>query len=250
MNDVIPTRTFNLAYLIADSIFVIGFVIFLFVSKRRVTLIWSLFGGVIYWVVDFIYFYLISHSRTIYISGELANSGITCLVLVWMSLSYGITNFAFIWLCLNKDKHLPYWIGSIILWWLIAPLFLNIESIEIKTMRTTSAYHWPMLIILVVGYIIFILWDQIKNKSKWKTLPLFIKLNVIGISVQLLWEAALFIGGIRPHNELSYQTLMVDSLIETNLGMPYIFFINLWIYKHFKEDIKRVDVQETSAQTS
>lgn len=240
MNDVIPTRTFNLAYLIADSVFIIGFILFLILFKKRVTLIWSLFGGVLYWVVDFIYFYLISHSRTIYIDGNLANDGITCLVLIWMSLSYGITNFAFIWLCLNKDKHLAYWIGSIITWWLFAPLFLKVPSTIIKTVRTTSAYHWPMLIILLVGYAIFIIWDQIKNKAKWKTLPLLLKLNVIGISIQLLWEAALFIGGIRPHNELSYQTLIIDSLIETNLGMPYIFFINLFVYKHFQEDGKRM----------
>ena len=239
MNDVIPTRDFNLAYVIADSIFIIAFVIALILTKRRITLLWSLFGGVLYWAVDFVYFYLISHSRTIYINEQLANAWETNLVLIWMSLSYGITNFAFIWLCLSKDKYLPYWIGSIIAWWLIAPLFLNIPSLAIKTMRTTSAYHWPMLIILLVGYIILILYDQIKNKAKWKTLPLLLRLNVIGISVQLLWEAALFIGGIRPSNELSYQTLMVDSLIETNLGMPYIYFIYLFVSKRYQEDGKK-----------
>ena len=246
MNDVIPTRTFNLAYLIADSIFILGFVLFLIFSKRRITVLWSLFGGVLYWVVDFVYFYLISQSRTIYIDGVLADSGMTCLVLVWMSLSYGITNFAFIWLCLSKDRYLPYWIGAIIVWWLLAPLFLNIPSTTIKTVRTTSAYHWPMLVILLIGYAIFIVWDQVKNKAKWKTLPLLLKLNAIGISVQLLWEAALFIGGIRPHNELSYQTLIIDSLIETNLGMPYTFFIHLLIYRLFQEDGKRLSVDASA----
>jgi len=240
MNDIIPTRSFNLAYLIADSVFVLAFVLALILAKRKVTLLWSLFGGVLYWIVDFVYFYLISQSRTIYVDGVLADAWTTCLVLIWMSLSYGITNFAFIWLCLSKDKRLPYWIGSIIAWWLLAPLFLNVPSVTIKTMRTTSAYHYPMLVILLVGYALFIVWDQVKNKAKWNTLPLFLKLNVIGISVQLLWEAALFIGGIRPHNELSYQTLIVDSLIETNLGMPYIFFIHLFVYRRFQEDGKRV----------
>ena len=103
-----------------------------------------------------------------------------------------------------------------------------------------------MLAILIVGYVILIVWDQIKNKAKWKTLPLLLRLNVIGITVQLLWEAALFIGGIRPHNELSYQTLMIDSLIETNLGMPYIFFINLWVYKHFKENGEKIQIEKPS----
>ena len=69
MNDVIPTRTLNLAYLIADSVFVIGFILFLILFKKKVTLIWSLFGEALYWAVDFLYFYLISHSRTIYIDG-------------------------------------------------------------------------------------------------------------------------------------------------------------------------------------
>jgi hypothetical protein len=40
--------------------------------------------------------------------------------------------------------------------------------------------------------------------------------------VQFAWEAVLLLTGIRP---AGIQPLIVNSLIETNLGMPYIYLI-------------------------
>lgn len=62
-----------------------------------------------------------SHTRTVYINGEVANALDTFWVLFWMSMSYGITNFAFIWTALSKDKYTKYWIFLICMWWMIAP---------------------------------------------------------------------------------------------------------------------------------
>ena len=40
-------------------------------------------------------------------------------------------------------------------------------------------------------------------------------------------------------NESSIQTLLVNSLIETNLGMPYIYLIYLGVTKYFNEDLSK-----------
>ena len=61
-----PTRNFSLAYIILDSIFIIGFVTLLFIKKKRITALWSLAGGILYFIVDFGIFYGALGSRAIY----------------------------------------------------------------------------------------------------------------------------------------------------------------------------------------
>jgi hypothetical protein len=57
-------------------------------------------------------------------------------------------------------------------------------------------------------------------------------LFVIGVCVQLGWESVLLISGIRP---LGFRTLIVNSLIETNLGMPYAFLIHRAVSLRFRD---------------
>ena len=109
---------------------------------------------------------------------------------------------------------------------------------NIITIRTTNEYHWVMALILVIGYGALIIYDMFGKKKVYNILLL----NAIGITVQLGWELALLINGIRPWNEMSVKTLIINSLIETNLGMPYIYLIYLAITKHFSEDLKKKGV--------
>lgn len=234
INEITPTRNLNLLYIILDSCFVIFFIILLILKKRYLTLCFSLFGGILYFIVDFCGFYLLAHSRTIYINNELCDIGTTALILLWMSLSYGITNFAYIWLCLSKDKYLKYWLFMIIAWWLIAPSISTLGGTNtITTMRTTGEYHGLMGVVLILSYFTLIVIMMFKKKDFVSIL----KLNLIGISVQFSWEAALLINGIRPMNEASIKTLIVNSLMETNLGMPLIYLIFYIITSYFNEDL-------------
>lgn len=238
ITQITPTRSFNLLYVILDSIFILFLVALLIYKKRYQTVVFGLFGGILYTIVDFCGFYLLAHSREIYIDGVLANSGMTFLVLLWMSLSYGITNFVFIWLCLAKDKYLPLWLFLIIGWWICVPLIASIGgSSNIVTTRTTNEYHFIMGIILVLSYFALIVLMLIKKK----TFVNIIHLNLIGISVQFCWEIALLINGIRPFNNMSIQTVIVNSLVETNLGMPGILLIFYLFRKYFTEDFKKVN---------
>ena len=236
--DITPTRNFNLLYIILDSIFILFLLIMLVVKKRYFTTLFALFGGVLYFIVDFGYFYLLSHSRQIMIDDVIQNDLVTGLILFWMSMSYGITNFAFIWLCLRKDKHLKNWLMLIIGWWLMVPLIASLGGPNnIQTFRTTNQYHSYMAILLVIGYGGLLIYNLLTKKKQIQLLWL----NLIGISVQFSWEFALLIHGIRPMNGNSISTIIVNSLLESNLGMPYIFLIFLCINRYISEDLKKVN---------
>lgn len=227
---ITPTRNFNLTYILLDSAFVIGLLALLLVKKEYRTVIFALFGGIIYYIADLGFFYGAFHSREVYINGELQGLTNTALVLLWMSLSYGITNFAFIWLCLKRDAHLFLWLGLIVGWWLICPI-ISMAGGEnnIMTYRTTGPYHWMMALMFAAGYLVLIIYDLFTKGNKVNLLYLFI----VGFLVQFFWEGMLLLTGIRPSDENSFMTLLIDSLLETNLGMPYIYLIYKFVHKKF-----------------
>lgn len=61
--------------------------------------------------------------------------------------------------------------------------------------------------------------------------------------MQFGWEAGLLIGGIRSAGfsslEQKLSTLVVNSLLETNLGMPYIYLLYIAYSRRFTEQLKR-----------
>lgn len=237
MLTITPTRTFNLLYIIIDSVFIIAFLGILLWKKRKATFWFSIFGGILYFIVDFGYFYFLSKSRIVKINDIECNALQTGWILLWMSLSYGITNFAFIWLCIKKDEYLKEFLLLIVGWWLVAPTIAELGSTpNIMTYRTTNAYHGAMGIILIVGYAILIVYNLKVKKEKRVNI---LWLNLIGISVQFGWEFALLIHGIRPMTGDYMQTLIVNSFIETNLGMPIIYGIYLLVNKKFTEDLQK-----------
>ncbi len=247
LENITPSRSLNLAYVILDCIFLIIFLGLLFYKKRYQTLIWSIFGGIIYFLVDYGLFHLLGRTRVVTFNGETSET-ITALVLLWMSLSYGITNFAFIWLCLRKDKYLKEWLLLIIGWWLICPTLSQIggDFYPITTSRTTNSYHFIMGFILIIGYFGLIIYNILTKKKMINLLFL----NLIGISVQFAWEFSLLINGIRPLNEASIMTILINSLIETNLGMPYIYLIFIFINKKYNEDLTLVKKKELELNTN
>ena len=236
--NIIPTRNLNLLYIILDSIFILAFLGLLIWKKRYSTVLFALFGGVLYTIVDFGGFYLMSHTRTVYIDGALADVWGTFLVLLWMSMSYGITNFAFIWVCVSRDKLLKYWLFLIIMWWMIAPSISELGGeATITTSRTTGVYHGWMGVALVVSYVVLIV--LLLRKEGQKAFVNVLTLCLIGFCVQFGWEFSLLVNGIRPMNAASIKTLLLNSFLETNLGMPVIFAINYFWCRRFNEDLSR-----------
>ena len=236
MDDIIARRQFDPLYIWLDIAFLLLLAGALLWKKRYMTVLVGIFFGFVYFAVDYGLFHLVFHSRSI-------TGGSLFWVLLWMSMSYGFTNFVWIWLWIAKDKHLVEWSLLILTWWLCAPMlaatFGTGEAITIQ--RTTGAYHGWMALILFVGYAGIIGWNLFQ-KDKSLCINLF-WLLAIGILVQFGWEAGLLLGGIRSAGFENFYdkllTLVTNSLLETNLGMPYIYLIFLAYSAKFTERLKR-----------
>lgn len=230
--EIIAARDFNLAYIILDSIFLLVFAGLLLYKKRRLTLFWGLFGGILYFAVDYGIFHLLTNSRSI-------TGGSMFWVLLWMSLSYGFTNFTWIWLALKRDEYLKEWSFLIFVWWIACPVLAQMfPSAEIHIERTTGAYHGVMGAILFISYLAAIIYNF--TQSDKSTRINVMRLFVIGVLVQLGWEFSLLVGGIRSGGfsvEQKLITLFVNSLVETNLGLPAIYLIYLAITSKVNEDL-------------
>ena len=214
--NIIPSRVFSPVYIFFDIVFLFVFSALLFLSKRRRALIFGLAGGILYFIVDYGIFYLALHVRE-------AEGAPTAPFLFWLSMSYGLTNFAWIYLMLSKDAYRVEWSALIFFSWIASALLSQNfgSSAVISIYRTTDSYHGVMALILVVGYGIVIC-DNIFRDSKIN-IPYLL---FIGITVQLGWESALYITGIR---RSGIETLLINSLIETNLGLPYLYYIHRYI---------------------
>ena len=159
-------------------------------------------------------------------------------------MSYGFTNFTWIWLCLTKDRHLKEWTLLILLWWFCCPLLSQTfggNAAPVLIQRTTGAYHGYMALILLTGYAGVIFWNLF-HENPSRQFPLK-RLLLIGILVQFGWEASLLIGGVRSAAITSWgdklMTLLVNSLLETNLGMPYVYVLYLLYSSRFTEQLKK-----------
>lgn len=243
---ITPTRDLNLLYIILDSVFICMFLGLLIWKKRYSTLIFALFGGVLYTIVDYCGFYLLSGSRTVSINGEIAGPGYTFLVLLWMSMSYGITNFVFIWVLLSRDKLRKYFVFMIIMWWMICPSMSELGGeATIRTYRTTGKYHGWMAVVMAVQWILLMIF--LMRKEGKKAFVSIFSLCAIGFFVQFGWEFALLINGIRPLNSASIQTLIVNSFLETNMCMPAFWIIQRMWSKRFNEDMSRASKSTVDA---
>ena len=237
MTEIIARRQFVPLYIWLDTAFLIVFALMLLWKKKYMTVLVGLVMGVVYMLVDYGIFHLLLHTRSISEGHSLF------WVLLWMSMSYGFTNFTWIWLWLSKDKHLFEWSLLILSWWFCAPLITQTlagDATPIVIERTTGSYHGTMAVILFVGYLGVIIYNLAqKDRLQRINIPWIL---AIGILVQFGWEAGLLIGGIRSAGFASASdkllTLVVNSLLETNLGMSYVYCIFAALTAKFTEQLR------------
>lgn len=223
-------RELNLLYIILDIIFLIFLAILLFKFKKRLAFFFGVSGALLYFLVDYGIFYLLLGTR------EVIGAN-TFWFLLWLSTSYGFTNFVWIWLFLNKDKKIFEWSLLIIIGWIVVAMVSQSFGAQfplIQISRGTGSYHGYMAIILFIGYAI-VIYKNLSAKDG-NRLPIE-KMLFIGILVQFSWEAVLLITGIRPNG---LTPLIVNSLLETTLGIPYLFFIHRALTKKYHEDLTKI----------
>jgi len=223
--DITVARTFSSLYIILDIVWLLIFFGILLFFKRRIAVIVGLLAGVVYFLVDYGIFYQLLGTRWV-------DGADPLWFLLWLSMSYGFTNFAWIWLLLDGDGHAVDWSLLPILGWVtIGQLSHNFGAgfTQISIGRGTGSYHGIMALILFIGYLI-VIFKNLRGKERVNILWLM----GIGIGVQFAWEASLLISGIRP---ALWQPIVVNSLIETNLGLPYIYYIHKHVTRRWKEDL-------------
>lgn len=236
MGELIAKRQFVPAYIWLDIGFLILLAVLLLWKRKYLTVLVGVLMGLLYMAVDYGIFHLVCHSRSI-------EGGSLFWVLLWMSMSYGFTNFTWIWLWISRDRHLLEWSLLILLWWFCCPQLASMVGAgqaPIVIWRTTGEYHGYMALILFVGYLgaaVYNLWQKEAGRR-----VSILWLLAIGVLVQFGWEAGLLLGGIRSAGfslAEKLQPLIVNSLLETNLGMPYIYLIFIGVTAKFTEDFKR-----------
>lgn len=236
--EIIARRQFSPLYIYLDIAFLLLFLFLLLRKKKYMTALVGVFMGFVYMLVDYGVFHLICHARAI-------SAGYSLFwVLLWMSMSYGFTNFAWIWLALSKDEHLFEWSLLILSWWFCCPLLTQTfagDAAPIIIERTTGAYHGYMALILFVGYLGVIAYNLFqRDRAKRMNIPWML---LVGVLVQFGWEAGLLLGGIRSAGFASWaeklQPLVVNSLLETNLGMPYVYCLFVAYTAKFTEQLHR-----------
>ena len=234
--ELIARRQFVPAYIALDTVFLLVLAGLLLWKKRRMAALVGGIMGVVYFIVDYGVFHLICHSRSI-------EGGSLFWTLLWMSMSYGFTNFAWIWLALDKDEYLIEWSLLILCWWFCCPMLAQLVGfgqMPIVIQRTTGAYHGWMAAILFVGYLLAVVRNL--GESDRKCRIDLLRLLAIGIAAQFAWEAALLLGGIRSAGldfAEKLRPLIVNSLLETNLGMPYVYLIFVALTRRFTPALAR-----------
>jgi hypothetical protein len=231
MAEVIAARTMNALYIWIDIGFLCILLAVLICTKRYQAIIAGFLAGVLYFIIDYGVFFLALRTRTV----EGANP---FWFLLWLSISYGFTNFAWIWTWLDRDGHALEWSLFIISGWLCTALLSQSFGAgfpQITISRGTAAYHGIMALLLFLGYGFLCVYN-IRQKDKGARAPLLWILS-IGILVQFGWEFILAITGIRNN---SLYTMIVNSLLETNMGLPYLYLIHRAINKKVNEQLRPV----------
>ncbi len=233
MNELIARRQFTPLYIFLDLAFLAVFAALLLYRRKYAALLAGFLMGLLYMVVDYGIFHLLCHARSI-------EGGSLFWVLLWMSMSYGFTKFVWVWLWFSKDKHLFEWSALILLWWFSCPLLAGGGEGSITIQRTTGSYHGVMAAILFISYLAAIVYNLVqKERKKRISLPWLLS---IGILVQFGWEANLLLGGIRSAGfsfAEKLRPLIVNSLLETNLGMPLFYLIFIAVTARYTESLQK-----------
>ncbi len=227
--EVVAARTMNELYILLDLVFLRVLLGVLLYTKRYQAAIVGGLGGLLYFLVDYGVFYLALGTRTV-------EGADPFWFLLWLSMSYGFTNFVWIWVWLDRDGHALEWSLLIVSGWICTALLSQNFGggfAQISISRGTHQYHGVMALLLFIGYGLLCL-QNIRCPDKKQRAPLGWIL-AIGILVQFGWEFVLSVTGIR---NPSLQTLLVNSLLETNMGLPYLYWIHRAVGRRYNERLR------------
>ncbi|CEM62365.1 hypothetical protein DWQ65_10530 [Treponema phagedenis] len=225
--NIVPNRSLSSLHILLDCIFLVILALYLIRTKRYAAFWAGVLGGLLYFVVDYGGFYLLLGTRKVVGASPF-------LFLLWLSLSYGFTNMAWVWLWFDEKENRREWSYLIIIAWFTIAIISQRAGASwnhISIQRGTGGYHWIMAVFLIVGYS-YLIFKNLSAKTEAEKVDIK-SILFIGILVQLGWEAVLFLTGIR---QAGIMTLIIDSLLETNMGAPYLYLIHQAVSAKLKKE--------------
>ncbi|KAJ3451608.1 hypothetical protein M0812_03359 [Anaeramoeba flamelloides] len=252
-------RTFDADYIYFDILFLCIWILFLIARKKKLALLWSLIGLIVYYIVDYGIWYSWQGTRR---TNCFVNPA---LLMFWVSSTPGVVHPAWVVMMfeltflketdnngssgtkiqISGDSDADSSNGVVaekqplsseertrqrILWTI---LFFSVQTIPAfmqkgfdwdnrtcKIGRHMGGNRWKMLLSLVIGYG-YLCWRRIKVKD-------LVKLFLIGFIGEGIFEFAFYISGIRTGK---IDVLLFDSAIEMNLGIPWMFLLWRWMLK-------------------
>ncbi len=241
-HDVI--RVFGWEFIILDIVFCLIWMSILIRKKYFVQLFFGLFGAIIVFISDFVFFYKLQGSREIFSLPDGLNP---LTFLIYFSFTYGMIEFSYVAVMFRlKDwKQKVYW--TVLLyagWFIIAflPKILPLTDSTVDIVRHMKDNRWTQIGMVIGGYLLLIIlkytWKPFKSVTWIKLGFLFLT----GFLVHFAMEITLLTSGIRPATEI-FSVLAFNSLLEFNTGVPILFFAwNLITYSRHDKKIKEISV--------
>jgi len=96
--ELIPNRSLSSLYVFLDCTFLVLLAFYFLKSKRYIPLLVGILGGLLYFVVDYGGFYWLLETRKVVGANPF-------WFLLWLSMSYGFTNMAWMWLWFAEPKN-------------------------------------------------------------------------------------------------------------------------------------------------
>ena len=230
VGDHVVQREVNSSIILFDVIAVLIWIIALIRNKRWIALVFSGIGFALYYFIDAIVWMTWMKSRSI------ESSMNPYLVQLWLQLGPGVIHPSFVCVMLEGTFG-PYRQTIRREFWLV--LFLGVQFVPalmqqtfqfgslIQVSRNMNSQRWIFVLIAVLGYLYLI--------SKHVSVPNLWKLFLICVTVESCFELSLFISGIR---KATLQTMIVDSLIEFNVGAGLV--VALWRLFYSAEEKSRM----------
>lgn len=235
--DSIVTRTIGLDYIYFDLIFLTLWITFLIRKKYWVPIIWGFCGWIIYLGVDFYLWHIVMGSRTY--SGPLP----PWVFFMWFCFSPGFVQFSYVFVMFEKRNHheLKFWTLLFYLGWIsvgILSQLIPINDTLIRVSRNMNQGNQRMIFTgLTLINLFLALYLKWKQRFRWEDVIYYF---IVGTLVELSLELSLFVSGIRlEQGTWSLELFGINTLIEFNMGIIFMYFIWKGMYKIWYQHIPK-----------
>ena len=234
LTDHLVQRSVDSSIIVFDSIAVLVWILCLLYHKHRRALYFCIIGYTVYYFVDAIVWMQFMNVRWIHSPYN------PYLVQLWLQLGPGIIHPSFVILMFEStfgpertSIKREFWVILFILVQ-FTPCLLQ-QSFKfgsvIEVGRSMQSQRWLFVLLAGIGYMVLIQ-QQVSRKNLWL-------IFMICFGVEGCFELSLFISDIRI---ASLKTMIVDSIIEFNVGAGLIFYI--WKLMMSKDELELMKYQD------